>query len=75
MYSFFEKNKIIKKNAIVGIQVNGKLRGQLEILPSWNEEEIFLQAVALESVAKWIEGKNIVNKIYKAGKIISLITD
>lgn len=73
-WPFFEKNKIIKKNAIVGIQVNGKLRGQLEILPSWNEEEIFLQAAALESVAKWIEGKNITNKIYKAGKIISLIT-
>ncbi|WP_369085690.1 leucine--tRNA ligase [Metamycoplasma spumans] len=72
-WPFADESKIIAQNPTIGVQINGKVRGQLEILPNWNEQEVIKQAQANPSVAKWIEGKEIVKVIYREGKILNII--
>ncbi|MDD7847313.1 leucine--tRNA ligase [Metamycoplasma hyosynoviae] len=73
IWPFCEADKILKKNPVIGIQVNGKVRGEIEIKPSWTQQKALEEAALIPSVAKWLEGKSIINKIYKKGKIINFI--
>ena len=74
-WPYADKQKIITKNPVIGIQVNGKVRGEIEILPNWKEIDVLNNAKAINSVSKWLEGKKIIKEIYKEGKIISFITN
>ena len=62
-WPYCDKSKIIKKNPVIGIQINGKVRGEIEILPDWNEAKILKEAAKVESVAKWLEDKKIIDLI------------
>ncbi|ENY68830.1 Leucyl-tRNA synthetase [Metamycoplasma auris 15026] len=68
-----DTNKIINKNPQIGIQINGKVRGQLEINPFWNKDEIISQATSLPSIKKWIEDKEIIKSVYIENKILNII--
>ena len=65
---------LTKDNTIkMGVQVMGKTRGEIEIAPDADEETAVAAARAVESVAKQLEGKNLVRVIYRPGKILNLI--
>ncbi|TPR53689.1 leucine--tRNA ligase [Metamycoplasma neophronis] len=72
-WPFADISKIISENAKIGVQINGKVRGQLEIFPEWNEAQTIEAAKQVPSVAKWLEGKEIVKIIYREGKILNII--
>jgi len=55
------------------VQVNGKLRGQLEVAAEAGEEEVLTLAMADSTVSKWLEGKEIKKKIFVPGKLINLV--
>lgn len=55
------------------VQVNGKLRANIEISIDEEEESIFNKAIANESIKKHIEGKDIIKKIYVNGKIYNIV--
>lgn len=59
----------------IAIQVNGKLRGQLNVASNIidNKSQIIEQAKQLESVVRWLEGKQVKKEIYIPGKIVSLV--
>jgi leucyl-tRNA synthetase len=69
----FDESKTVADTVIIGIQVNGKLRDQIEILRSDSEEHIKGLALASESVKKWCEGKQVVKVIYVKEKIVSVV--
>ena len=55
------------------VQVNGKLRGQVEV-PSPPEKEVVLAAVRENrKVQQWIEGKEVVKEIYVPGKLVNIV--
>ncbi len=56
---------------VISVQVNGKLRGTIEVPVGALKEEIIAQAKALESVARHIEGKPIKREIFVPGKIVN----
>ena len=58
----------------LAIQVNGRLRGTIEISSSEDEETILKEAQAIASVAKHLKGKKIVKTIYVPGRIVSFAT-
>lgn len=60
----------------VVVQVNGKVRGQLQLdaATASDQATVLESAKALESVQRWLEGKTIVKEFYVAGKIVSLVT-
>ncbi|MBN0970701.1 leucine--tRNA ligase [Mycoplasma phocoeninasale] len=72
-WPFPDQTRIITKNKIIGIQINGKTRGQIEILAEWNQDDVLMEVKKLPSIAKWLEDKEIVKVIYLKDKIINLI--
>jgi leucyl-tRNA synthetase len=63
------------RDAVVslGVQVNGKLRGNLDVPREATEDEIRTQALALPNVAKHLEGKSIRKVIVVPGKIVNVV--
>jgi leucyl-tRNA synthetase len=57
----------------VAVQVNGKVRGQIEIDRSLDEESVKQVALAHENVARHLEGKQIVKFIYVKEKLASIV--
>jgi leucyl-tRNA synthetase len=57
----------------MGVQINGKLRGNLEIARDASETEIRERAVALPNVAKHLEGKTVQKVIVVPGKIVNVV--
>jgi leucyl-tRNA synthetase len=63
--------KIVEESITVGIQVNGKLRGEIEVTQTDEEKHVIEQS--LEIVKAHIEGKEIRKTIYVKGKIVSIV--
>jgi leucyl-tRNA synthetase len=57
----------------LGIQVNGKLRGNLEVPRDAPEAEVREKALAVPNVAKHLEGKTIRKVIVVPGKIVNIV--
>ncbi|MDR1044383.1 MAG: leucine--tRNA ligase [Candidatus Adiutrix sp.] len=55
------------------IQVNGKVRARLELAVGLDESEIEPRVMDNPAVAKWLEGKSIVKKIYVPDKLLNLV--
>ncbi|MDU5960798.1 MAG: leucine--tRNA ligase [Finegoldia magna] len=69
----YDESKTILDVIELPIQVNGKLRATVEISRDASEDEVFEKAIADDVVAKYLEGKNIVKKIYVKGRIFNII--
>lgn len=69
----FDASKIQDDKVTVGVQVNGKMRGTVDLLLTSSEDEAVKAALALAPVQQAIDGKQMKKVIYKAGKIVNLI--
>lgn len=67
----YDEAKIVDAVKEIGVQVNGKVRGSVEIATDATKEEAL--AAAREAVAKQLEGKTIVKEIYVPGKILNFV--
>ena len=59
----------------IGVQVNGKLRGAVQLAVDATQETALLAAQALPNVASHLAGKTIKKVVYVAGKILNLIDE
>lgn len=66
-----DMKKILADTVVLGIQVNGKLRGQIEIMSGEDEKSVVDRAMGI--VASHLEGKEIVKTIYVPNKILSFV--
>jgi leucyl-tRNA synthetase len=55
------------------VQVNGKLRGQIEVANPPEEKRVFEAVDANEKVQQWLAGKQIVKRIYVPGKLVNVV--
>ena len=55
------------------VQVNGKVRGKLEVTEEMSEEEIKSKAKEIENVKRFIEGQTIVKEIVIPKKLVSIV--
>ena len=60
-------------NIIIPVQVNGKLKAQVEVSSNLSKEEILEVVKKDEKVARLIENNEIVKEIYVPGKILNLV--
>jgi leucyl-tRNA synthetase len=65
----------LTRDAVVnlGVQVNGKLRGNLEVARDAPEAEVREKALAVSNVAKHLEGKQVRKVIVVPGKIVNIV--
>jgi leucyl-tRNA synthetase len=55
------------------VQVNGKLRGQIEVANPPEERRVFEAVDANEKVQQWLAGKQVVKRIYVPGKLVNVV--
>ncbi|MEZ4752789.1 MAG: leucine--tRNA ligase [Bdellovibrionota bacterium] len=65
---------LTKEDSItIGIQVNGKVRAEIQVTQEDNETTVKDKVLSIPNVEKWLEGKEIKKFIYVPGKIVSLV--
>ena len=69
----YDEDKLIEKTFDIAVQVNGKLRGIINISIDDSEEEIKEKALSCEKVKKHIDGKKIVKVIVIKNKIVNVV--
>ncbi|NOZ92581.1 MAG: leucine--tRNA ligase [Dictyoglomi bacterium] len=66
--------KYLKADTItVVVQVNGKVRGKLDVDAEISKDEILKLAKEIPNVKKFLEGKQIVKEIYVKGKLVNFV--
>ena len=63
----------VRDTVTIGVQVSGKMRGQLELSQSATQDEAVSLAQAHAEIAKHLEGKTIVKVIYVPGRILNIV--
>lgn len=69
----YDSTLVADDTVTIGVQVNGKMRGTIEISPTASEDEALAAAKAVSAVSSVLAGKNPDKVIYKAGRILNLI--
>jgi leucyl-tRNA synthetase len=57
----------------VVVQINGKVRDRLVVAPGIEQTDLQAQALALESVQKWLDGKSIRKVIVVPDKLVNVV--
>ena len=69
----YDSNLTVDNVVNIGVQVNGKSRGAIEVAKDAPEAEAVAKAMELEAVRNAVSGQPIDKVIYKAGRILNLI--
>ncbi|MGL5984392.1 MAG: leucine--tRNA ligase, partial [Cetobacterium sp.] len=69
----YKEELTIADEVSIAVQVNGKLRGTLEVERTTPKEEVEAKALEIENVKKFIEGQTVVKVIVVPGKIVNIV--
>ncbi len=69
----FDPSLLVSDTVTIAVQVNGKLRGQIEIATDATEDAVRSAAEVQENVKKHLEGKTLKKAIYVKGKLMSFV--
>jgi len=69
----YDEEKTIENTLEIGVQVNGKLRGTIEVEKDASKEVLESLALKEENVIKHIEGKNVVKVIAIPNRIVNIV--
>jgi leucyl-tRNA synthetase len=65
---------LVEESATLAVQINGKMRGKIEINKDASQDEAMALAMAQESIAKFVEDESLIKKIvYVPGKILNVV--
>jgi leucyl-tRNA synthetase len=60
-------------SVVIAVQINGKLRAQVEVPAPPDEQRVMDAVFASEKVQGWVSGKEVVKKIYVPGKLVNVV--
>ena len=69
----YDEALAIDDEVTIGVQVNGKVRGDITVTPDASEARVVAAAKDVAGIAKYVAEGEIVKVIYKPGKILNLI--
>ena len=69
----FDEEAVKEDTVEIGVQINGKVKGKVEITVDEDSQTVIAKAKEIPAVAKAIEGKNIVKEIYVPGRIVNIV--
>ena len=71
-YPSVDQSALVQDTITMVVQVNGKIRGQLEVAPNSDADSLKAQAKALDSVQKFLTG-DIVKEIVVPNKLVNIV--
>jgi leucyl-tRNA synthetase len=69
----YDEKYLVKETVTVAIQVNGKLRGEIEVAADASEETVVEAAKANEKVASYLKDNTIKKTIYVSGRLVNFV--
>ena len=69
----FDEAKLARDTMVIGVQVSGKLRGQIEVPIDASEAAILAAAKTDDKVQAFLAGKPIKREIYVKGRLVNLV--
>ncbi len=69
----YDESKLVEDTYTMVVQVNGKVRGKIEVSTNASKEEMESLAMGIENVKKNIEGKEIVKVITIPSKLVNIV--
>jgi len=64
---------LVKDAITIVVQVNGKVRGRLEVSPEAEQAEVDAAARVDENVVRHLEGKTVVKVVYVKGRLLNIV--
>ena len=68
-----DASRMQESTVTIVVQVNGKLRGQIEVPHPPVETAVFAAVDGNEKVQAWVSGKEVVKKVYVPGKLVNIV--
>jgi leucyl-tRNA synthetase len=62
-----------KEEALVVVQINGKVRGRINVPVDISQEEVEQLALTDKKIAEWLSGKSIKKMVYVQNKILNMV--
>jgi leucyl-tRNA synthetase len=69
----FDETLLKQSSAVIGVQINGKLRAQIEVTMEESEQAVKDRVLSIPEVQKWVEGNEMKKFIYIPGKIVNIV--
>ncbi|MFA5779656.1 MAG: leucine--tRNA ligase [Elusimicrobiota bacterium] len=69
----WDETKLVQEKIIIAVQINGKLRGQIEIKTETGEKEILEIAKSNDKIKKYLENKKIIKTIFVPKKLLNIV--
>ena len=69
----YEENKLVKNTFNLVVQVNGKIRGKIEVTTDTTDEEMVKLAKSIDNVKAFINNKEIVKVITVPKKLVNIV--
>lgn len=69
----YDLSKLEDTTLKIVVQINGKVRAELELAANADEQEALTAALALDKLQKYLSGKQIVKTIFVPKKLLSLV--
>lgn len=69
----WDEDKTVEDTIEMAVQINGKVRGTINIATESTKEEARAKAMEDENIVKYVEGKNIVKEIFVPGRIYNIV--
>jgi leucyl-tRNA synthetase len=71
-YPTVDESALVQDTITMVVQVNGKVRGKMDVAPNSDPEELKAQARSIDSVAKFLTG-NIKKEIVVPNKLVNIV--
>ena len=71
----YDPTLVVDELLEIPVQVNGRLRGVLQVDPAASEQEVLEKAAAMESVARFLSRGSLKKVVYVAGKTVNFVID
>ena len=68
-----DETALIKSEVMIVIQINGKVRGRLDIGADWDESQVKELVLNDSNIQKHLDGKVLKKFIYVPNKLVSLV--
>ena len=69
----YDEKYCIDETIEIVVQVNGKLKAKLNIVPDTDKDSVIAMALADEKVKESIDGKNVIKQIYVPNKLVNIV--
>ena len=69
----YNQNFVLDSTVNVAVQVNGRLRGSLQVDKKLDKEKVLFMSKEIDNVKKYIDSGTLIKEIYVPGKIVNFV--